>query len=237
MKEEIVDKNKVVKEVLLRIVKLNIGLFLYAVGIVMAIEAELGLGPWDVFHQGLANIMGITIGQASIIVGFVLVVANSFFGERLGWGTITNMIFIGLYIDLLMFLEAIPVFSSFLPSLIMMLSGLFVIGVASYFYIGAGFGTGPRDGLMVVLRKRTNKSVRFIRNSIEVTASVIGYLLGGTVGLGTVVIAFSIGYFVQFAFKLFKFDISAVEHRFIDQDLAYLKKILKNKKNDAHHTL
>lgn len=210
------------KSVVIRMIKLMVGLFLFAVGIVMTINANLGLAPWDVFHQGLSNILNMTLGQAGITAGFVLLIVNLFFQERIGWGTIGNMLFVGLYIDLLMVNHLIPIFESIILSLTMMFLGLFIVGCGSYFYIDAGFGAGPRDGLMILITKRTNKSVRFIRNAIEITVAVIGYLLGGYVGIGTVLIAITTGYFVQFAFKLFKFDIRAVEHRFIDEDIKFL---------------
>lgn len=206
-----------------RVAKLFLGLSLYSAGIVMTVNANLGLAPWDVFHQGLAKNVGITMGQASILVGLAFVVLDSFLGEKLGWGTITNMLFIGWFFDLLMFYHVIPVFQSKVLSFLLMLSGMFVIGVASYFYISSALGSGPRDGLMVALTKRTNKSVRFIRNCIELCALVIGFFLGGSVGIGTVVMAVTSGYFVQFAFRLFRYDIKETRHRFIDDDIKYLR--------------
>ncbi|HWR61881.1 MAG TPA: hypothetical protein VN580_09740 [Clostridia bacterium] len=211
------------KDIIKRIAKLFFGIFLYSVGIVMTVNANLGLAPWDVFHQGLANKAGITMGQASIIVGMAFVVLDSFLGERLGWGTIANMLFIGGFFDLLMFYQIIPVFQPLVLRFIMMLSGMFVIGIASYFYISSALGTGPRDGLMVALTKRTDRSVRFIRNCIELCALVIGFFLGGSVGMGTVVMAVTAGYFIQLAFRLFRYDVTGTKHRFIDEDIKYLK--------------
>ena len=207
------------KGLFLPLVRLFIGLFLYAVGIVFTINAKLGLAPWDVFHQGVSKLSGITMGQASILVGLVIVIVDWAFGEKVGIGTICNMLFIGIFIDILMLNNLIPVFSNLFAKVIMMLLGMFIIGIASYFYIGAGLGSGPRDGMMVALTKKTGKSVRFVRNTIEFTAVVIGYFLGGTVGIGTLVMVVAGGYFVQFAFKIFKFDVKAVEHQFIDDYL------------------
>jgi uncharacterized membrane protein YczE len=212
--------------------KLFLGLFLYALGIVMTINANLGLAHWEVFHQGLSNNIGITMGQASIYVGIIFVVLDSLFGERLGWGTLSNMIFIGVFLDILMLNHLVPVFQSVVLRTIMMLLGMFIIGIASYFYISAGLGSGPRDGLMVALTKKTTKSVRFLRNCIEFSVLVIGYFLGGSVGIGTVIMALSGGYFVQFAFKLFKFNIKETKHRFIDEDIKYLYDKLFFKKED-----
>ena len=215
-------KGDKMKEIVKHIGKLFLGLCLYAIGIVMTINANLGLAPWEIFHQGLSIKLGITMGQASISVGLVFVILNSMLGERLGWGTLSNMVFIGLFLDILMLNHIIPVFQSIIPRFIMMLMGVFVIGIASYFYLSAGFGSGPRDGLMVALTKRTTKSVRFIRNSIEISALIAGYILGGSLGIGTLIMAVSAGYFVQFSFKLFKYDLKETKHRFIDEDIKYL---------------
>lgn len=215
-----------IKKALLRGGRLFVGLFLYAVGIVMTINANLGLGPWDVFHQGLSTTIGITMGQASIAMGIIIVIINYFVGEKLGWGTLCNMLFIGIFMDVLMINNLIPIYEITVLQVIMMLGGMFVIGLASYFYIGAGLGSGPRDGLMVLLTKKTGKSVRFIRNCIEITVSIAGYLLGGFVGVGTVIIALGIGYFIQFVFKIFGFDVKAVNHRFIEDDIKFIKELL-----------
>ena len=220
------------KAIAKRVAKLFLGLFLYALGIVMTINANLGLAPWEVFHQGLSNNIGITMGQASIYVGMVFVVLDSILGERLGWGTLSNMIFIGVFMDILMLNHLVPVFQSMIPKFAEMLLGMFTIGVASYFYISAGLGSGPRDGLMVALTKRTTKSVRFLRNCIELSALAIGYVLGGSVGIGTVIMALTAGYFVQFAFKLFRFNIKETKHRFIDEDIKYLYGRLLSNRTD-----
>ncbi len=218
------------KEIIKRVIRLFLGLFLFAVGIVLTINANLGLAPWDVFHQGITRVSPITMGEASIAVGFILVILNAILGERLGWGTLCNMLFIGLFLDLLMLNHLIPMFKGLLPCIIMMFLGMFVIGVATYFYIGAGLGSGPRDGLMIALTKKTNKSVRFIRNSIELSVLIIGYILGGFVGVGTLIMALTIGYIIQFVFKLFKFEVSAIQHRFIGADVKTFKEMLSKAK-------
>ena len=105
----------------------------------------------------------------------------------------------------------------------MMFGGMFVIGCGTVAYIGAELGSGPRDGLMIALTKKTNKPVIFIRNAIEMSALLVGYLLGGTLGIGTVIMSLSIGYFVQFAFKIFNFDVNNINHRYIDEDIVMLK--------------
>jgi len=213
-----------------RFIRLFAGLFLFAVGIVLTINANLGLSPWDVFHQGITYLTGITMGQASIGVGIILVMLNAVLGESLGWGSLCNMLFIGLFMDLIMLNHFIPLSNGIFSGLIMMFLGMFIIGLASYFYISAGLGSGPRDGLMIALTKKTDRSVRFIRNSIEISALFVGYLLGGFVGAGTLIMSVVLGYIIQFVFKLFKFNVNQIQHRFIDVDLKLLRaKILKKK--------
>ena len=221
------------KKFLLTLVRLFIGLFLYAVGIVFTINANLGLSPWDVFHQGLSKLIGITMGQASIITGILIVILDWILGEKVGLGTVCNMLFIGIFMDLLMLNHLVPIFNNIIARTIMMLLGMFIIGIASYFYIGAALGSGPRDGLMIALTKKTQKSVRFIRNCIEFTVLVVGYFLGGTVGLGTLIMVFGGGYFVQYAFKIFKFDVKKVKHTFIDDYTKLIKEMLSNKKKES----
>ena len=221
------------KKSLLTLGRLFIGLFLYALGIVCTINAKLGLSPWDVFHQGASNLSGITMGQASILTGLLIVILDWVLGEKVGLGTICNMLFIGLFMDLLMFNHLVPTFDNIIMRVIIMFLGMFIIGIASYFYIGAGLGSGPRDGLMLALTKKTNKSVRFIRNCIEFVVLVAGYFLGGTVGLGTVIMVFGGGYFVQFAFKIFKFDVKKVKHVFIDDYAKLIKERVSKDKKDS----
>lgn len=200
-------------------IRLFSGLFLYAVGEVMTINANMGLAPWDVFHQGLAKNFNITIGQATIIVSIFIVILNSILGEKIGLGTLSNMLFIGLFMDFIMKYQLIPVSNNTYAKIIMMLLGMFILGIASFAYLGAELGAGPRDGLMIVLTKKTKKSVRLIRTIIEVSVLIIGFALGGSVGIGTVIMAGMIGFFIQFVFKIFKFDVGKIHHIFIGEGI------------------
>lgn len=203
--------------------QLSIGLILFGIGVSMTIEAGLGVAPWDVFHHGLSLTTGITMGQASIIVGMLVVVLDIVFGQNIGWGTVLNMILIGATMDVIMLNNLLPNFESFLPNLIMLILGIFVEGYGCYLYVSVGYGAGPRDGLMVALAKRTGKSVRLVKSSIEVFAVTAGYILGGHLGLGTLIMALFGGVIFQFAFKTVNFDIKSVEHRFIKDDIEWLK--------------
>ncbi len=216
------------RHILYRFVRMIIGFSIFAAGIVMTINANIGLGPWDVFHQGLAKTIGITIGQASIGMGLVIVVLDFVFGEKIGWGTLGNMMFIGLFIDFYMLNGIIPEQNIFWIGVVQVLIGLFLIGVGSFLYISVGLGCGPRDGLMVALVKRMKRPVGMVRGSIEGIVLVAGWLLGGHVGLGTLVIVLSIGPLIQFTFRLFRFDVAAVEHEFIDEDIRALGRRMKN---------
>lgn len=216
----------------MRILKLLVGLFFCAVGIVLTINAKIGLSPWDVFHHGITKITGISMGKASISTGIVIVIINSVFKEKVGWGTLINMVLIGIFMDILMLNELIPVASSTIIGTIMMILGMMIMAFGTYLYISCGLGSGPRDGLMRLLTKKSGKSVRFVRNSIEISASIVGYILGGSVGVGTVIIACTLGYFIQFVFKLMKFELSTLEHRFIDDDIKFIKNFMKEKAKD-----
>lgn len=211
------------KETLKGFLRLFIGYFVCATGMVMTINARLGYLPWDVLNHGFSNLTGITIGRASMVIGFIIILIDISLGENIGWGTLFNMIFIGIFMDFLMINKLIPIFENFLPSLIMMLLGVLVLGYGCFIYVSAGFGAGPRDALMVALTKKTGKSVRFVKNSVEVIALVIGYFLGGSVGIGTVILSITGGYAFQFAFKTVNFNVSEVDHRLIKDDIAYIK--------------
>jgi len=211
------------KNILFKISKLIIGFFLFALGIVMTINANLGVSPWDVFHQGLSLSINITLGQANIFVGFIIVLLDIYLGQNIGWASLLNMILIGVFIDILMLNNLVPAFNSFLPNFIMLILGVLIQGYGCWIYLTACMGAGPRDGLMVVLTKKTGKSVRFIKSIIEVGAVSVGFVLGGKLGVGTLIMALLGGQIFQFAFKTVRFDVKSVEHRFIKDDFIYIK--------------
>jgi len=204
-----------------RLLRLLVGLFLYALGIVLTMKANLGFAPWEVFHAGLGKTLGMTIGNVSIATGVIIVILVYALGEKLGLGTLLNMVLIGIFMDLLLGLRFVTPMTHWLSGLLLLLAGLFVIALASYFYIGSGFGAGPRDSLMVALTRRTGLAVGFCRGSIELAAVIIGWSLGGMVGVGTVVSAFAIGLCVQVTFRCLRFDAAKVQHETLDQTLKH----------------
>ncbi len=195
-----------------RLLRLIWGLFLYAVGIVVTLNAHIGYAPWEVFHVGFAKTAGISIGTASIIAGAVIGIVALLLGEKLGLGTILNMLLIGVFLDLILGFHIIPTANSFVWGIVMLIIGLFIIALASYFYIGSAFGAGPRDSLMVALTRKTRLPIGLCRGMIELLAVLAGWRLGGMFGVGTIISAFTIGFCVQITFKLLKFDTTAIQH-------------------------
>lgn len=187
--------------VLPRLPGLLAGLFLFGVGIALMAEAGLGLGPWEVFHQGLARLSGLQLGTVSILVGIPVLAAWWPLGERPGAGTVLNIALIGTSTNLA--LDVLPAAPGVLAQLAMVLAGVVTIAIGSGLYLGSDLGPGPRDGLMTGLHGRFGWSIRRARTAIEVTVLVAGFLAGGTVGLGTIVFALGIGPLVQVALGVF----------------------------------
>ncbi len=205
-----------------RLSRLLLGLFLYAVGIVLTMKANIGFAPWEVFHSGLSKLSGLPIGTISILTGLAIVLLVALLREKLGLGTILNMVLIGVFMNVLLAWPGFTPQRSWLLGFPLLLAGLFVIALGSYFYIGSGFGAGPRDSLMVALTRKTGLPVGVCRGSIELSAVAIGWLLGGQVGAGTVVSAFAIGLCVQLTFRLLRFDSTLVHHETLDVTLGFL---------------
>jgi uncharacterized membrane protein YczE len=174
-----------------RLSQLFAGLLLYGFSMALLIEAGLGLDPWDVLHQGIAERAGLTIGTVVIAVGVLVLLLWIPLRQKPGVGTIANALLIGLAADASIWLLPAP--EPLAVRIVFMVSGVVLNAVATAAYIGARLGPGPRDGLMTGLVRRTGRSVRLVRTSIEVVVLATGWLLGGTVGAGTVVYALSIG--------------------------------------------
>ena len=187
-----------------RLASLLIGLFLFALGIVFLLESKLGLSPWDVLNQGVAERTGLSFGTTNIAIALVVLAVAFALGARIGPGTVANAILIGLMVDGLIALDAIDALSeTSLPTRIMlMVAGILTIGIGSGFYIGAGLGAGPRDSLMLVTARRAGVRIGVARATIEVAVTVVGFVLGGTVGVGTLAFAFGIGPAVELSFWL-----------------------------------
>jgi uncharacterized membrane protein YczE len=187
--------------VLPRLPGLILGLLTFGTGIALMVQADMGLGPWEVFHQGISRMTGIPLGTVSILVGIPVLAAWWPLGERPGVGTVLNIVLIGTATNIGM--TIIPAPAEVPLRLAMMLGGVATIAAGSGLYLASDLGPGPRDGLMTGLHLRFGWSIRRARTGIELTVLGLGWLAGGTVGLGTVVFALGIGPLVQVALRVF----------------------------------
>jgi uncharacterized protein len=180
------------------------GLFLFAVGIVLLFEARLGLSPWDVLNQGVAKHSPLSFGTANIAIALVLLVVARRLRARIGPGTLANAILIGLFVDLLLRIAALDRLSQASLSIraLFLVVGIVAIGLGSALYIGAAFGAGPRDSVMLGLSQISGVRIGIVRTALEASVTVGGFLLGGTVGVGTLAFAISIGPALEFSFYL-----------------------------------
>lgn len=178
-----------------RSVQLLAGLVLYGLSIALLVRAELGLMPWSVLDQGVARSTGLTLGTVTILVGAAVLLLWVPLRQRPGIGTVANVFVIGLALDAS--LAVLPRVEALPPRLALVVAGVVLNALATAAYIGVQLGPGPRDGLMTGLVRRTGRSVRAVRTGLEVVVVVLGVLLGGTIGLGTVLYALGIGPLVQ----------------------------------------
>ncbi|MFH8295276.1 YitT family protein [Streptomyces sp. NPDC018059] len=184
-----------------RLVRLYAGLALYGASSALMVEAGLGPEPWNVLNQGLAELTGLSIGSVSIVVGAAVLLLWIPLRQRPGLGTVSNVVVCGVAMDAT--LALLPDAHALAVRVPLLVAGVLLNGVATGLYITAAFGPGPRDGLMTGLHRRTGRSIRLIRTSIEATVVVTGFALGGTVGAGTVLYALSIGPLAQFFLRRF----------------------------------
>jgi len=178
-----------------RLVHLIVGLVLFGIGIGLMLQSDLGVPPWDVLHQGLARRIGLTVGVWSIIVSMVVLGLWLPLRERYGLGTLLNAVIIGVVLDVTA--VVLPEANSSGVAWVMLIGGVVLIGIASGLYIGADLGPGPRDGLMTGIARR-GPSIRLTRAMIEITVLTAGWILGGTLGIGTLIFALGIGPLVQY---------------------------------------
>lgn len=180
---------------------LLVGLAFFGISLGLIVRADLGLAPWDVFHQGVSNQIGWSLGTVIVVTSFVVVLLWIPIKERPGIGTLANAILVGVWVDIS--LAVIPADLSSIPARVaLLLIGIVVNGLATGFYIAARFGSGPRDGLMTGIAARGH-SVRAVRTGIEAVVLISGILLGGSIGIGTVVFALLIGPIAHQSIPLF----------------------------------
>ena len=214
-----------------RLIMLTAGLLIAAYGICMTVNSHLGISPWDVFAQGLAfkltELTGTTytLGTLTRWIGWVVLVLAVLLKEKIGFGTIYDILIVGSFINFYTDNNLVPMPESTVFKFVLLISGFVVWSFGVYLYLAAELGAGPRDSLMAALAKR-NLPINVAKNAIEAVVFVIGWICGGTVGIGTVIAVFIMGYLLRFWFAVFKFDIAKVENESLFDTAKNVKLIL-----------
>lgn len=178
-----------------------IGIMILGLGIALVIRADLGSAPWDVLHIGLHHTIGLTIGTWTVIVGFLLLFITYLVGRELPKiGTWVNIVFVGVFVDIFLFIFSTP--DSIVVKMLMLLLGIILMGFGAGVYISPRLGAGPRDSLMLVVSKKTKLSVAQVRSVMEIGVLIIGWLLGGPVFVGTIIVSLTIGYVTGISLKI-----------------------------------
>lgn len=207
------NQNKTAKSIIANSILAAVALFINGLGVYLTIHASIGAGPWDVFNLGLSKTFGILYGNASITVSLIILLIDIFLKEPIGIAMFIDAIVVGKAVDFFTWIAVIPVPKTLIGSVVMMFTGLVIMGYTQYLYMKAALGCGPRDTLLVGVAKRIKKvPIGIIGIMILGMATLIGYLLGGPVGLGTIICAFCAGPIMQFAFQTVHFDATAVKH-------------------------
>ena len=204
-----------------RSASLLFGLVLFALGIVLILESKLGLSPWDVLNQGIANHTVLSFGMANVAVGLTVLFVAWALGGKPGIGTVANAVLVGTFIQGLTAIDAVTRLQHepLGVRIVLLVVGIALIGPASAFYIGADFGAGPRDTLMLVGTRRTGVRVAIVRGTLELCALVAGIALGGTFGVGTILFAFGVGPVIEWSFWSLERSPLAVTRVSLDPDL------------------
>jgi uncharacterized membrane protein YczE len=201
------------------LVVIQVGFAIFGIAIALLIRANLGTSPWVMLEVALSQIFGLTPGTWSVIVGFGVLVAAMAFREQVGWGTLTNIFFIGPWEDVGLSLIP-PAQDNLVLQLAMLLAAALLIGLASAIYIGVDAGAGPRDSLMLAVKRISGWSLRRARGTIEIFLVLLGWVLGGPIGIGTLIFAVVIGPSVQFWFKVLRVE----PHRDLESQLSSMKR-------------
>ena len=194
--------------------RIQVGFALFGLSVGMMIRANLGTSAWAVLDVALSQIFHVTPGTVTVLLGFIILSGALILREPIGWGTLANILSIGPWEDLSLRLIS-PVNDNLALQVAMLLAAIIMMGLASAIYIGVDAGAGPRDSLMLAIKRKTNLSIRVARAGIEVTVVLVGWLLGGPAGIGTLVFALLIGPAVQWGFKVLKVEL----HRALDSEV------------------
>lgn len=205
-----------------RFIALFFGIYLFALGLTFIVHCGLGMDSWNVFHDGLSNLVGIKLGYAAVSVSVAMMVAAMILGEPLGLGTIINGVFVGIFVQLHIDMGLLKMQTNLFMGLLYLFIGMVIVGFASYFYMKQGFGSGPRDSFSLALSKKTGIKTGHAKSLVEVAAVLLGILLGGDFGVATVLGAIFTGIITQWVFDLMKFNPKVVKHENIGETIKSL---------------
>ena len=203
------------------------GLFGFGVGVYLTIQANIGVAPWDTFYLGINKVTGIQYGNISIAASIIIILMDVFvLKERIGIGTLLDAVVVGKTVDLMNWLNLVPAQQNLIVGIILMLVGLFIMGFSQYLYMQAGLSCGPRDSMLVGISKKIpNVKVGYIGTAILITVFILGWLLDGPIGVGTIIAVALQGTLMQLAFNIMKFDPKDITH----QDLLQSMKVIFRK--------
>ncbi len=208
-----------------KLLRVSAAMFLYGLGVYLSIQANIGLAPWEAFNSGCSAALGISFGDFITLSGLVILVIDVLLKEKIGVGTVINILLIGKVVDLLQLVRLMPRAQNFFAGIAVLLAGQVFISFATYLYISAGLGSGPRDSLMVALGKRLPKvPIGIVRGLLEGSVLLIGWSLGAKVGPGTVIAVAGISVILQFTFRVMRFEVREVRHESIADTLLSLRK-------------
>lgn len=206
--------NDTIKKILINMLQAVAALFVNGFGVYLTMHADIGAGPWDVFNLGISKTLGILYGTASISVSFAILIIDVLLKEPIGIAMFIDSLVVGKSVDLFEFLNIVPKPGTLPGAVIMQLAGLTIMGYTQFFYMRAALGCGPRDTLLVGLKKRLKRiPIGVVSILLLGTATLAGFLLGGPVGIGTLICAFLCGPIMQFAFRSVKFDATKIGHQ------------------------
>lgn len=213
------------RELVGKSLKASLGLFLYSFGVHLTVKANIGLAPWDVFAMGLSNHIPLTFGQATILISVIIVIVDILLKEQIGLGTILDAIIVGVGLDLFELLDFVPIAPNYFISILYIIIGLFIMAYSQYLYMSACIACGPRDTFLVGIGKRLRKLPIGVVSIIEaIVVLVIGALLGGPIGPGTVLTTGCAGIAMQIVFRLLKFEPRNLVHEGILGTMRRFKK-------------
>ena len=217
--------NDTAKSILKNSITATVGLFLFAFGVFLTIRADIGVAPWDAFNLGLSSTLGIKYGTANILVSMIIIVIDIAMREQIGIGMFLDAVLVGKFVDLFDFLNLIPYQKKTIMGVLVMTVGMFIMGFAQYFYMKAALGCGPRDSLTVGLKRRTKKiPIGLVITAILAVVTLVGWLLGGKIGIGTVIAALCEGPIMELEFRFMRFDPTAIRHQNISESYKVLRK-------------